>query len=167
MENKTILFIDMDGVLANFDKAIDEMGTLEAMFKPGFFRGLEPMEEGLNETIKEIQESGITVKILSKACVKKTDKRFLGQMVDKAEWIAEHIPCIDRLNIIIQATDESKGDIIEYYKHHECILLDDYSKNLADWAFAGGKGIKKAKRIKNGRPWKQVLNVSELAIEGL
>lgn len=165
MENKTILFLDMDGVLANFDKGLG--GDFKNMFKPGFFFGLEPMEEGLNETVAEIQKQGITVKILSKACVKKSDKRFIGQMMDKVNWVKKYIPCIDELDIIIQATDESKGDIVELYKHHECILVDDYSKNLADWTFAGGKCIKKAKRIKPTRPWKQVLNVSELAIESI
>lgn len=164
MEKKTILFLDMDGVLADFDKGIN--GDIKNMFKPGFFLGLEPMEEGLNETIQELQKTA-TVKILSKACVSKSSKRFIGQMMDKVNWIKKHIPCIDELDIIIQASNESKGSVVELYKHHNCILVDDYSKNLAEWAFAGGKGVKKAKRIKNNRPWKQVLNVSELAIEGI
>lgn len=166
MENKTILFFDMDGVLANFDKKVDEMGDIKAMFEPNFFRTLEPMEEGINETIAELQKH-YTVKILSKACVKRNDKRFIGQMVDKVNWLKQYVPCLDELNIIIQATDECKGDIVEMYKQHECILIDDYSKNLADWTFAGGKGIKKAKRIKNGRAWKQILNIVELAEEGI
>lgn len=165
MENKKILFVDMDGVLANFDKGIGN--DLNKMFEPGFFFTLEPMEQDLNETIQEIQKQGYTVKILSKACVAKEDKRFKGQVMDKVKWINKYIPCIDELNIIITDTHTSKGDIVEMYKHHECILIDDYSKNLAEWSFAGGKGIKKAKRIRNSRPWKQVLNISELAIEGV
>lgn len=165
MENKKILFVDMDGVLADFDNGIN--GELNSMFKEGFFRGLAPMENGLNETIKGIQEQGYTVKILSKACVKKSDKRFLGQMLDKVNWLKEFVPCIDELDIIIQASDESKGDIVEMYKNHECILIDDYSKNLYEWALAGGKCIKKAKRIRPHREFKQVLNISELHLEGV
>lgn len=165
MENKKILFVDMDGVLANFDKGLQ--GDFKRMFKPGFFRNLEVMEDGLNETMQEIMEQGYTVKILSKACVKKSNPMFLVQMMDKVEWIKEHIPCIDELNIIIQATDESKGDIVEMYKGHECFLIDDYSKNLAEWGLAGGYCIKRAKRIRNHREWKQVLNISELALEGV
>lgn len=166
-ENRKIVFIDMDGVLANFDKAIDEMGSIEVMYKPNFFRGLEPMESGLDETVKGIERQGYTVKILSKACVPKHDLRFIGQMADKVNWLKEHLPSLDELNIIIQGSDESKGSIIDMYKDHDCILIDDYSKNLAEWSMAGGKGIKKAKRIKNGRPWKQVLNLSELEMEGV
>ena len=162
---KKILFVDMDGVLANFDKGIN--GDLNKMFEKGFFRTLEPMEEGLNKTFQEIKSQGYGIKILSKACVKRSDERFIGQMLDKVDWIKEYIPCINELDIIIQSTDESKGDIVKMYSEYDCILIDDYSKNLAEWAFAGGKGIKKAKRIKNGRPWKQVLNISELAQEGV
>ena len=165
MEKKKILFVDMDGVLANFEKGLE--GDFKRMFKPGFFRGLEPLENGLNETIQEIEKQGYTVKILSKAPVKKSNRLFLVHMMDKVNWIKEFIPAIDELNIIIQATDESKGDIVEMYKDHECILIDDYSKNLAEWGLAGGKCIKKAKRIRNHRSWKQVLNISELALEGV
>lgn len=165
MENKTILFLDMDGCVADFEKGTN--GDIKNMFKPGFFRNLPVLEEGLNETIEEIQKQGITVKILSKACVKKGDKRFIGQMIDKVEWVKEHIPCIDELNIIIQGSDEDKGSIVELYKHHECVLVDDYTPNLANWTFAGGKGIKRAKRIKPNRPFKQILNLAELANEGL
>ena len=165
MNMKKMLFVDMDGCIADFDKGIN--GDLNKMFEKGFFRTLEPMEKGLNETFQEIKSQGYQVKILSKACVKKSDERFLGQMMDKVNWIKEYIPCINEMDIIIQATDESKGDIVQIYSEYDCILIDDYSKNLAEWAFAGGRGIKKAKRIKNGRPWKQVLNISELATEGI
>lgn len=163
MENNTIMFLDMDGVLADFDGGID--GSLRNMFNPHFFRNLKPLEENLNETILGLQEKGFIIKILSKACVNKNDNRFKGQMIDKAEWIKEYIPCIDELNIIIQGADESKGDILNLYKdNHFCILVDDYSKNLAEWVFNGGIGIKKAKRIKE-REWKEILNLKEL-LEG-
>ena len=165
MNMKKMLFVDMDGCICDFEKGIN--GDLNKMFEKGFFKGLEPMEEGLNKTFQEIKSQGYEIKILSKACVKRDDKRFVGQMIDKVDWIKEYIPCINELDIIIQATDESKGDIVKMYSEYDCILIDDYSKNLAEWAFAGGKGIKKAKRIKNGRPWKQVLNISELAQEGV
>lgn len=165
MENKKILFVDMDGVLADFEKGLQ--GDFSRMYKRGFFRNLEVMENDLNQTFEEIQAQGITVKILSKACVRKSHGLFKVQMMDKVNWIKEHIPCIDELNITIQATDESKGAIVDMYKGHECYLIDDYSKNLAEWVLAGGKAIKRAKRIKNDRKFRQVLNVSELAIEGI
>ena len=156
-----IIFFDMDGVLADFDKALN--GDFRNMFKPGFFRGLEPMENGLNDTIRGLQARGYTVKILSKACVKRSDKRFRGQLVDKANWVKEYLPSIDELDIIIQATDESKGDILKYYsKDDKCFLVDDYTPNLATWAFAGGECIKKAKRKKHTRTFEQILELNDL-----
>ena len=155
----------MDGVLANFEGGCN--GELNKMFQRGFFRNLEVMEEGLNETITDLQEQGYIVKILSKACVKRTNKLFEGQVNDKVEWVREHIPTIEREDIIIQATDEIKGDILKDYPNYECILVDDYAVNLIHWEQAGGKGIKRAKRIKNGRDFHQILNICELALEGI
>ncbi len=162
---KKILFVDMDGVLANFDKGLE--GDFKRMFKPTFFRNLEPLENGLNETIEGIRSQGYLVKILSKACVKKSNRLYEIQKQDKINWLKEFIPCIAETDVIIQATDESKGDIVELHKESECFLIDDYSKNLAEWGLAGGKCIKKAKRIRNHREWKQVLNISELSLEGV
>ena len=120
----------------------------------------------LFRSIKEIKESGVKVKILSKACVDRFDKRFIGQMLDKVDWIRDNIPCIDDFDIIIQGIKDNKGTVISFYEKYECILIDDYSKNLAEWVAYGGVGIKRAKRIKP-REFKQVLNLAELGVEGL
>lgn len=162
---KKVMFFDMDGVLADFEGGCN--GDLSKMFKRGFFRNLSVMEEKLDETIADLQEQGYIVKILSKACVKRTNKLFEGQVNDKVEWVLEHIPSIAREDIIIQATDEIKADVLKDYPNCECYLVDDYSMNLLHWEQAGGKCIKRAKRIKFERTFHQILNVSELAIEGI
>ena len=65
---ETILFIDMDGVIADFGKGINSgNGNLNQMFENKFFRKLEPMEEEIAEKIERLQEL-TKVKILSKAC---------------------------------------------------------------------------------------------------
>lgn len=156
----------MDGVLADFDNSLVG-GEIKTMFKYGFFRNLPVLEGNLDGTVQALQKMGYIVKILSKACVKRTDPRFLQQVQDKADWIREYIPSIAELDICIQSTDEVKGDILQFYPKDECYLVDDYSKNLVEWELAGGIGIKKAKRIKNGRPFKQILKLLELAEEGV
>ena len=164
--SKKIIFLDMDGVLADFENSLIG-GDVETMFKCGFFRNLPVLEPNLDGTIRALQEMGCIVKILSKACVKRADSRFYKQMQDKVEWVREHLPTIEELDICIQATDEVKGDILQNYPNDECYLVDDYSKNLLEWELAGGIGIKKAKRLKDGRPFRQILDLFELAEVGI
>ena len=159
---RTILFIDMDGVIADFEKGINAgNGNLNQMFENKFFRKLEPMEEEIAEKIEKLQEL-TKVKILSKACVERNDERFSSQVADKKYWLMRFAPTVENKDIIIQSTEESKGKIVREFSDFHCMLLDDYSLNLAEWELAGGIGIKKAKRFKTERTFEQVSNLEDL-----
>jgi 5'(3')-deoxyribonucleotidase len=90
---KTIIFCDMDGVLADFDAAIvhKDMQDPPEMFVPGFFRNLA-VTDGAKEAIAELlanpdYEIYIGSKMTSKApnCA-----------TEKVEWIKEHFPALLR-----------------------------------------------------------------------
>lgn len=159
---RTILFIDMDGVIADFEKGINSgAGDLNQMFENKFFRKLEPMEKEIADKIERLQEL-TEVKILSKACVERDDKRFVNQVADKKYWLMRFAPTVKNKDIIIQSAEESKGKIVREFSDFHCMLLDDYSLNLAEWELAGGIGIKKAKRFKTERTFEQVSNLKDL-----
>jgi 5'(3')-deoxyribonucleotidase len=91
--NKKIVFCDLDGVLADFAKAINNT-TYEwiedppQMFEKGFYRNMSVVP-GAREAISEILTfSGIELYIASKPTVKKT--KFCPS--EKYEWIEEHFP---------------------------------------------------------------------------
>lgn len=158
---KTIIFLDMDGVLADFEGGIQSSNEgLDKMFDNGFFKTLLPLERDLETTIKKLQILA-EVKVVSKACVPKTDSRYQKQVEDKVEWLRIFAPTIPRENIMVLASDESKGMIAQKYKSTNAILVDDYSKNLVEWELAGGVGVKRAKRFKERR-FEQVRNLRQL-----
>lgn len=143
------IFIDMDGVLADFNAVFSEERRHE-LFEEGFFANLEPMfiKENLERDFDFLRLKGYQVNILSKA----VNSEFCRK--EKLDWLERHAPKFD--NVYIVGNDESKNLLLEA----GAILFDDYSKNLTEWKEGGGKAVKVGGRHKDD--FAHIRHISEL-----
>lgn len=159
MNNKKQLtvYFDMDGVLANFDKLVREMGGIDNLpwlEVRGFFRMLEPIGKP-NNTIELLQNLGYQVYILSKVEVRDSDGQQRAK--DKINWCKEFLPSLPTENVIIVPYHESK---LDYLKSdiRTSVLLDDYKVNLKEWHDLGGYAVKFGNKFKQHREYYQITN---------
>lgn len=132
-KNKKHLYIDMDGVIALWDDYYKY--ALEDMKAIGFFWNLEP-NISLVKAVKILttQYKDIDIHILS-AVMNENSK------TEKNAWLDKYLPEItaDKRHFIRYG--KNKADVFSGKDPKNYILLDDYTKNLRQWAEAGGKGI--------------------------
>lgn len=147
MRKRLTIYFDMDGVLADFSKALE--GQFERMYQKGFFRNLEVIGNP-NKVFETLQEKGFEVYILS-ACVNSPYCE-----IEKVEWLKEHCPAIKKENIILCKVGENKTDFLKT-PIHRSVLVDDYKVNLLKWQEEGGYAIKFGKKYKNHRPYTQIV----------
>lgn len=106
---KTILFLDMDGPLADFDGSITSgiKNDPPEMFVPGFFRNLKVVE-GAKEAVDRIFADGrFYVYIGSKPTYKNT-----LCATEKMDWIAEHFPMLKKRIVLVCDKKLLRGDIL-------------------------------------------------------
>lgn len=128
------LFIDLDGTIAKFNvrnslKRFDN--------EIGFFKRLNAYI-GI-EVVNELASNG-NVYIISASPNAQADS-------DKMEWLAKYLPNVPNENVTLCRLGENKAQIIQdkysIVIDNNCLLLDDYTKNLNEWESFGGKGIKR------------------------
>ena len=132
------LFIDLDGTLARFNvrNALKRFDN-----EKGFFSKLLAYK-GI-ETINQLALNG-NVFIVSASPNEQADN-------DKLVWLSKYLPNVKQENITLCRLGQCKANVIqEKYQmsiNEECLLLDDYTKNLIEWENFGGKGIKRLTSI--------------------
>lgn len=132
------LFIDLDGTIAKFNVR----NALERFDKEkGFFAKL-----GAYVGIETINNLALTkdIYIISASPNEQADK-------DKMLWLERYLPNIPKANITLCRLGQNKAQIIENkYSmkiNNNCLLLDDYTKNLIEWERVGGIGVKRLTSI--------------------
>src|ERR1700677_2452770 len=105
---KKTVFLDMDGVLADFDGAlINHIEDPPEMFVPGFFRNLTVME-GAKEGVRILLSNpNLDIYIGSKMTSKATNCA-----TEKMEWIREHFPELLRRMVLVCAKSLLRGHVL-------------------------------------------------------
>lgn len=155
--NKPRLFVDMDGVLAEW-KTIDipsQIPTIkmqqivnDTLHTPNYFYDLKPHDNTV-QAIRQIIEEG-TADVYIVSCFLPDTPCYPAShpLVDKNRWLDKYfgeilIPQNKRLFV---PDGEPKASTIELFYDiklgAEDILLDDYTKNLMDWEKHGSLGLK-------------------------
>jgi 5'(3')-deoxyribonucleotidase len=131
MEKRLVIYCDMDGVLADFDKV--ENAVKRYKDEEGFFFNLEPIEKNVN-AIKYLIKQGYQVKILSKSPHEKAD-------YDKRLWLEKYLPEIKIENIIFARPHETKISFVNEFEKSFSLLLDDYEVNINEWRNENGLAL--------------------------
>jgi 5'(3')-deoxyribonucleotidase len=160
------IYLDMDGVLADFDAGLAEHGVsnkthdyfhtpkstwteqmkqddqaiVDCMSKPGWFFDL-PVMEGALELVDASLKLGQGVGILT--ALPAIPKDIASH---KLAWVHKHLkPFVPYLEFHCVVRSQ-KQDFAETYNRegkrlHSNILVDDLERNIREWNVAGGKGV--------------------------
>lgn len=145
------IYIDMDGVLADFDRGFRELCGMEPVNQsdpdptladvvwdnvrkvPHYYDKLE-VGPGAGEMFRILYETyGDKCEILS--AIPKPHRNIEHAKEDKINWVKRELSDTVKINIVYRA--EKK----QFCTSKGCILIDDFRKNIREWEEAGGTGI--------------------------
>lgn len=126
-ENKMNVYVDMDGVIADFN---NEPHALERFTtEKGFFKSLKVINKWAFEMLMNNKE--INLFVLSASPNKQADN-------DKMAFLKFHFPKLKRKQVIFCRNGQNKAD---FMKTEKGVLLDDYGKNCIQWRERGNVAI--------------------------
>lgn len=104
-----VVFLDMDGVLANFDEKIAPNSGWDPpeMFVPGFFRNLNPMPGSKSAVARLLENPALDIYIGSKPSTKATNSA-----TEKLDWVAEHFPPLLKRVVLVCDKALLRGDVL-------------------------------------------------------
>jgi hypothetical protein len=145
MKNDIIIYLDLDGVLADFDKRYFHLFNEtpgetrdKKNFNPNWKtfvlgKNFESLDwfPGAQDLLQYVSDLGVTVEILSSS----GGERFQGEVTaQKLKWLADH-------GIHFKANIVPGRKLKKNYAHTHAILIDDTPDVIEDFNRAGGNGI--------------------------
>lgn len=139
-----IIYLDLDGVFADFKKRFKEIVHFDYETDPAgawkrldqvdhLFLTLEPFPYA-HEMFTIIQSYGVETKMLT--ALPRTTGKLNTAAADKTAWVRQHLSS----TIEVICTDGWSGKAA--YAHPAAILIDDMQRNIDAWRAAGGVGIR-------------------------
>lgn len=154
---KKNIYIDMDGVLADFFGETEAVARFE--HERGFFRRLKPLAKNVDAVKKATADGRYNIFILSASPNERCDR-------DKRLWLIKHLPQVPTENVIIMRNGESKA---KYMRTADGILFDDYGKNIQEW-ICSNVGCNRAVKIRKDGDvadgLKAILILNDLILNG-
>lgn len=115
IKSKFIIYVDLDGVLADFDRAIGRLPGEKyiddppQMYEQGFFRSLQVIP-GAKEFVAELEKfENLELFIASKPVTK---HEAFYSTIEKYQWVQEHFPSLVRKIFLVCDKGHLRGDYL-------------------------------------------------------
>ena len=133
------IYVDMDGVLTDFDKAyIDITGKHPDSFESNddeFWKPIDKAGVAFWEQMKWKPDGKSLWKVLKKykPSILSAPSKSPSSSIGKRKWVSREIGSVNLILI--------KASLKQTYATPTSILIDDMEKNITQWVAAGGIGI--------------------------